>query len=176
MSDYGKAFGIYNYHKMITDTTANRKFCQCWDNVRNIIDETACLLAQQGIVLDKKKVTDIMAHKYNEKRAVYWYLNKRTEDKKHRTVKEPNKMELTEYYYRTDGTYSIHGKAVVFEDIPEIYEFGNAVVIINTVSRQVWYMPKVRRLIHTIKRRNSYVGFRLYNSVVKDKNIFYKSA
>lgn len=82
MSDYGKNFGIYNYHKMITDTTANRKFCQCWDNVRNIIDETACLLAQQGIVLDKKKVTDIMAHKYNEKRAVYWYLNKRTEDKK----------------------------------------------------------------------------------------------
>jgi hypothetical protein len=176
MSDYGKNFGIYNYHKMITDTTANRKFCQCWDNVRNIIDETACLLAQQGIVLDKKKVTDIMAHKYNEKRAVYWYLNKRTEDKKHRTVKEPNKMTLTEYYYQADGTYSIRGKAVEFEDIPEIYEFGNAVVIIDTVAKQVWYMSKVRRLIHTIKRRSSYIGFRLYNNVAKDKNIFYKLA
>lgn len=189
MNDYGKAFGTYNYHKMITDATAfyidkaissdrlaDRKFCQCWDNVRNIIDDTACMLWQQGIVLDKKRITDIMTHNYNEKRAVYWYLNKRVEDKKHRTVKEPNKMTLTEYYYQADGTYSIRGKAVEFEDIPEIYEFGNAVVIIDTVANQVWYMSKVRRLIHTIKRRSSYIGFRLYNNIAKDKNIFYKSA
>lgn len=50
MNDYGNTFGIYNYHKMITDATAfyidkaissdrlaDRKFCQCWDNVEILL-------------------------------------------------------------------------------------------------------------------------------------------
>lgn len=187
--DYRKTFGIFNYHKMIPDRVAdyidlviqgdrlfNKRFKQCWDNVNFIIDSFICDFEKEGISLSKAQIIKIINHDYDDNRAVYWNLNKRSEDKRKRTIKSDlNKMKLTEYYHQTDNIYSIRRNSTIeFDGIPDMWEFGNCIVIIDISTKKVWYKSKERHLFYVLRRKNNYIGFLIQKNC--RKNIINKSA
>lgn len=192
--DFCKASSVEtNYYNVIANSTAyyiddvvnGRKTCsrKALDNLKKCIDysvdRTVFDLNRRGVVIDKFKILDIIFNRANENKVRYWYLNKKLDDKKHRTVKLENRMKLRYFYCKSGNRYSeIRSvKAIEFNSIPKVYQFGSCCVIIDSESRNVWYLPSNNRIMYAIRRgehNGEYIAL-LHNST-KTRNKFVEIA
>lgn len=172
---------MYNYYKMLTDSTAKyidsfivsgtsdiiarRKFSTCWKDVNYILNSMAYSFDKQGLKLDKEKVFDILYHNYTEKRPEYWCFDFK-----------PDEYRVMNFYRKSEDAYTlIRSKNITFSELPNIYEFGNCIILTDSAGLKAEYLPAERRLFYVCRHENDYKGFCLSDNK-KSESVFKKTA